>query len=130
MRHRQSSAIVLHTRINMGGLDDAPFRFLPYMLPPDSFQVAELQARFLSAITNSNRLKILLILRKGEVPVGRLAVAISLTPAGISQHLSILREAGMVAARREGQVVYYHLTSKELGDLIARFTELFSPSFR
>jgi DNA-binding transcriptional ArsR family regulator len=46
-----------------------------------------------------------------------LAAQLELTPGGISQHLSVLSKAGLVASTREGRVVLYART--EVGDQLA-----------
>lgn len=77
------------------------------------------QARLLAVLGNVNRLKIILMLRAGEVRVGHMSTALGLTIGGVSQHLSLMREAGIVTSRRVGQNVYCRLISEDAADLIA-----------
>ncbi len=45
----------------------------------------------------------------------------------VSQYLKILREQGYVSARKEGQFVYYKISSLEIRELIEKMHELFCP---
>ncbi len=58
------------------------------------------------------RHRILELLRAGELPVGEIARKVGVTQPAASQHLRALRDAGLVADRREGQFVYYRLDAE------------------
>lgn len=58
------------------------------------------------------RQKILELLVSGPLPVSEVARRLGITQPAASQHLALLREAGLVADRREGQQVYYGLVEK------------------
>lgn len=67
-------------------------------------------AQFLSLMANEKRLLLLCHLQAtGECDARSLAVAVSLSPQALSQHLARLREAGLVEFRREAQTLFYRL---------------------
>lgn len=63
----------------------------------------------LKAIANSNRLKILALLNKEELNVGKLEKSLNLSQSALSQHLAVLRKANIVKTRRNAQTIYYRL---------------------
>ena len=78
------------------------------------------------AISASNRREILLMLSKREMPVTELADAFDMTMSAVSQHLSILRDAGLVDLRKEGRKRIYHLTPEPLSE-VADWIEFYKP---
>lgn len=76
--------------------------------------VFDLHAQICQALGNAKRLEILHTLRHGERSVGELAKALGIRKTNVSQHLMVLRAKGIVAARREGQTVFYHVTSPKV----------------
>ncbi len=62
------------------------------------------------ALGDPKRLCVLESLAAGEVSVGDLAMRVACQVPNMSQHLSVLRAAGLVAARRDGNTVYYRLS--------------------
>ncbi len=60
------------------------------------------------------RLAILDVLRDGEQCVCHMEATLGLRQAYISQHLMVLREAGLVADRRDGWNIFYHVTRPEI----------------
>lgn len=63
------------------------------------------------ALSDENRRKILDLLRNGDMTAGDIAHHFELSKAGISQHLSILKNAELVYAVKRGQFVYYSLNA-------------------
>ena len=70
---------------------------------------AQAAAGLLKALANENRLMILCSLIDGEISVGELNARLPLSQSALSQHLASLRDAGLVATRKEAQTVYYRL---------------------
>lgn len=68
-------------------------------------------AALLKALGNEQRLMILCNLVGGPLSVGELNERVPLSQSALSQHLGILREAGIVATTREAQSVIYSLPS-------------------
>ncbi len=66
------------------------------------------------AIAEHHRRKILTLLRAGELPAGDLVAATGLSQPGVSKHLKLLREAGLVSVRADGQRRLYRLEPGEL----------------
>jgi hypothetical protein len=50
--------------------------------------------------------------------VGELAALLALRDSTVSQHLSLLRRDGLVAARRDGQMIWYSIGSAPARDLV------------
>ena len=62
------------------------------------------------ALGDPKRLCVLESLASGEVSVGDLAIRVACQVPNMSQHLAVLRSAGLVTARRDGYTVYYRLS--------------------
>lgn len=71
------------------------------------------------ALAEPNRRRILDVLRDGERPAGDLVEALALSQPGVSKHLKLLREAGLVSVRADGQRRLYRLEPDGLADLEA-----------
>ncbi|WP_460361760.1 ArsR/SmtB family transcription factor [Thermus antranikianii] len=65
--------------------------------------------RAFSALAEATRLRTALGLLEGEESVGRLAQRLQPPQGATSRHLAVLREARVVAARRQGTQVFYRL---------------------
>jgi DNA-binding transcriptional ArsR family regulator len=77
-------------------------------------EITILQAEVLKTLASPRRLEILHRLSEGPREVGRLAVELGLSQPNVSQHLSVLRSAGMVEAQRDGREVRYHLSDPDV----------------
>src|SRR3974390_3488955 len=64
------------------------------------------------ALADENRLRMLMALEGGEQCVCRLTELMGLAMSTVSKHLSILYQAGLVNARKEGRWMYYSLPGK------------------
>lgn len=70
-------------------------------------------------LADATRVRIILALRSGEeMSVNHLADIADKTPAAVSQHLAKLRLARMVAARQQGNRVFYRLTDEHARVLV------------
>ena len=74
------------------------------------WQIYKLQSDICKALSDPTRLVILDELYNGEKSVGELVSSLGLRQANVSQHLTLLRERGLVTYRREGTTIYYSLT--------------------
>ena len=74
-------------------------------------------ARIGRAVGNGHRLELLEYLAQGERTVEALARLASLSMANASQHLQVLRQAGLVSTRREGLYVHYRLAEADVDQL-------------
>jgi DNA-binding transcriptional ArsR family regulator len=74
----------------------------------------ETQSDILKALSHPARLAILDILRDGEQCVCHMEATLKLRQAYISQQLMILKDAGLVEARRDGLNLYYRVRKPEI----------------
>ncbi len=94
----------------------------------DMSQLAQHAAQaetLLKALANSHRLMVLCSLHGQEASVGELNRRVPLSQSALSQHLATLRNAGLVATRREAQTIYYRLEDPNVRVLIATLHSLF-----
>ncbi len=66
-------------------------------------------AAFLKALANDQRLLMLCCLLEGSLSVGEINERVPLSQSALSQHLGVLREAGLVTTTRQSQTIYYAL---------------------
>ena len=71
----------------------------------------------LRAIAEPNRRRILQLVADGERSAGDIASAFSITRPAVSQHLSVLKGAGLVSERREGTRRMYSVRTEGFDDL-------------
>ena len=82
---------------------------------------------FLKAMSNPYRLQVLCQLGEGELSVGSLQERVGLSQSALSQHLSRLKEAALVASRRDGQTMYYRLADSTAVSIIRLLAQRFCP---
>jgi rhodanese-related sulfurtransferase/DNA-binding transcriptional ArsR family regulator len=75
-------------------------------------------ARVGKALGNGNRLELLEYIAQGERSVEDLAKVSGLTVANTSQHLQLLRQAGLVSSRKDGLKVFYTLSADDVIGLL------------
>ena len=71
------------------------------------------------ALADENRVRALLALRGGELCLCQVVELLQLAPSTVSKHMSILRQAGLVRARKEGRWMYYRLPDPATDDVPA-----------
>jgi len=76
--------------------------------------VFQLHAEICKTLSNPTRLMILNYLRGGEKSVSELAELIGARQANISQHLAVLRQRGIVTARKQGANIYYSVANPKI----------------
>lgn len=76
--------------------------------------IFKLHAQLLKALSHPKRLEIIHLIRDQELPVSDIYTMLDLPQANISQHLMVLRDAGIVITRREGKQIYYSLSNKKI----------------
>ena len=64
------------------------------------------------ALADENRVRALLALQGGELCVCQIIDLLGLAPSTVSRHMSVLRQARLVQARKEGRWMYYRLPGK------------------
>ena len=77
-------------------------------------EITILQADVLKTLASPRRLEILHTVSHGPIEVGRLAAAIGASQPNVSQHLAVLRSAGIVEAERDGREVRYRVTDPDV----------------
>lgn len=77
-------------------------------------EITILQAEVLKTLASPRRIEILHELARGPIEVGRLAEAIGASQPNVSQHLAVLRNAGIVEAVRDGREVRYGLVDPDV----------------
>jgi DNA-binding transcriptional ArsR family regulator len=71
------------------------------------------------ALAEPHRRRILDLLRGGERPAGELVKELALSQPGVSKHLKVLREAGLVTVRADGKRRLYALRAEPLAEIDA-----------
>jgi len=66
--------------------------------------------RVTKALSEENRVRILMFLRKGELCVCQIIEMLGLAPSTVSKHMNILYQAGLVEGRKDGRWIYYRLS--------------------
>jgi len=72
-------------------------------------EAAETQAALFSALSVESRVRIMQLLSQDTLCVGALSRATGITAGAVSQHLRILKSAGLVTAERRGYFIHYRL---------------------
>ncbi len=73
-----------------------------------------LHAGICQTLAHPKRLEVIERLREGEMSVTDLAEALDISQPNLSQHLTLMRQKGIVTTRREGLNVYYRLASPKI----------------
>jgi DNA-binding transcriptional ArsR family regulator len=77
-----------------------------------------------SALGHPVRLAVLEVLREGEACVCHIQAVLGLRQAYASQHLNVLRQAGLIISRKDGTRVYYQLASPAIIGIVDQAKEL------
>lgn len=81
-------------------------------------ELNQLHAGVCKGLADPKRLLIINVLRDGEMSVGEICEELELPQANVSQHLAIMRERGLVNARKDGQFVFYSLTTMKIVEAV------------
>jgi ArsR family transcriptional regulator len=80
------------------------------------------------ALADPSRRAILSRLRvEGELTAGQLAEQFEMTKPTMSHHFAVLKEAGLVKSRRDGQQIIYSLNTTVVEDVVGLLMDLFHP---
>jgi len=93
-------------------------------------EVFKLQAELCKSLSDPKRLHIIHQLRDGERSVSELAESLGLKQSNTSQHLAVLRKAGIIVPRREGRTVHYGLVNPKIGEACDLVREVLTDQFR
>ena len=83
----------------------------------------------LRALADPHRRQILRLVQHAELPAGQIAAHFDLTQQAVSQHLTVLKRAGLLAERREGTRRLYSLRSESLQPLRTLLDEFWPDAF-
>lgn len=84
----------------------------------------------LNALADPTRRRVLERLRRGPQPVGKLAGGLPISRPAVSQHLKVLKSAGLVADRQEGTRRVYFVDPQGLGALRAWLDQFWDEALR
>lgn len=76
----------------------------------------EKQARIFKVLSVGTRVRMIDLLKRRSLCVNALARALEITPAAISQHLRVLRDADIVIADKQGYFVHYRVNEETLAE--------------
>jgi ArsR family transcriptional regulator len=77
-------------------------------------EITILQAEVLRTLASPRRLEILHRLAQTPLEVGRLAEELGISQPNVSQHLAVLRSAGLVETERVGREIHYRLADPDV----------------
>lgn len=80
--------------------------------------------RTFRALADPTRREILRLLRDRDLPAGELAAPFDMSLASVSHHLQVLRDAGLVQARRDGQFIIYSLNTTVFQDALQHLLDI------
>ena len=80
----------------------------------DNKRIFELQAEVCKTLTSPKRLEIIHALKDGEKTVTELVNILGIPKANVSQHLSILKNKGILKSRREGVNIFYSIANPKV----------------
>ena len=100
---------------------------IPSIAAADDIQVAlrNFKAEFFHALSNPTRVHIVELLRDSELPTSELLARLGVEQANGSQHLAVLRAAGIVLNRKEGNQVFYRLRDPMIGEVLNTLRKYF-----
>lgn len=81
-------------------------------------ELVDLAAEVFSLLSDATRIRIILSLEGGELPVGELAERVGKSPTAVSQHLAKLRWAKVVQTRQVGTRVFYSLIDEHALEVV------------
>jgi DNA-binding transcriptional ArsR family regulator len=85
-------------------------------------------SRLLKVLSVGTRLRIVQILKGRVLCMGALASQLEVTQGAVSQHLRVMREAGLLVAKKRGYFVHYHLNERTLRKWSDQINTLLTPS--
>ena len=81
-------------------------------------EFVEIAAEIFGLLADATRVRIVLALHAGELPVNEIAELVGRSPAAVSQHLAKLRWAKIVLVRKDGNRMFYRLSDEHAHRLV------------
>lgn len=99
---------------------------MPQAIGPDgqAHPIYRLKADFFRLLGHPVRVRVLELLRDGELTVGELQEALELDSGGTSQHLTAMRRQGILESRKAGARVYYRVKDPRIFQLLTIAREI------
>jgi DNA-binding transcriptional ArsR family regulator len=107
-----------HIHIIISAFNDV-FFLESFMLLTNAKNKLGLKAKLFRGFSDPSRLSILEALRDGPLTVNEIVAATELSQPNVSNHLSCLRDCGLVAAEQRGRHVAYQLSDKRVEELLS-----------
>jgi DNA-binding transcriptional ArsR family regulator len=79
----------------------------------------QLKAEFFKTLGHPARVRILELLAEGDLAVGEMLPIVGVEASNLSQQLAVLRRAGVVVTRKQGNAVIYSMASPDMAELMA-----------
>ena len=92
------------------------------------FEKADFVAQQLKVLSNPDRLKILCVLKDGEISVQQIEALTQIQQPTLSQQLTVLRQADLVQTRREGKQIFYSIKQVKTLKLMHSLYQLYCQS--
>lgn len=73
-----------------------------------------IKADFLRSLSHPSRLAIIEYLKSGEASVGQMVGDLGIEQSGLSKHLAVLRQSGILASRQEKSSVFYSVKDQDV----------------
>ncbi len=89
-----------------------------------ALELYEREAHLCRSFGHATRIQIVDALTKGELRVAELQILLAISKANLSQHLAVLKRAGLVATRRTGRQVYCSLAAPRVAQTYALVRDL------
>jgi DNA-binding transcriptional ArsR family regulator len=86
--------------------------------------------RVFEALSSTVRRKILAYLSHAELTAGEIAARFEISKPAVSQHLSVLENAGLVTSEKRGQYVHYRLVTEHLANTLSGYLQEVCPVSR
>lgn len=83
--------------------------------------------RVFAALSSTPRRKILAYLADAELTAGEIAARFAMSKPAVSQHLSVLENAGLIASDKRGQFVHYSLVRDHLANTLNGYLQTVCP---
>lgn len=91
----------------------------------DQQENIEKAVRCLKVLAHPSRLKVICVLKTGEHSVQQLEEYVGIAQATLSQHLSLLKDRGIVTSRRQGNFSLYRIANPEMVSLFEKIEKMF-----
>ena len=79
-----------------------------------SKEIFQLHAEVCKTLSHAKRLEIISILREDELSAGDIVTKMKIPKANVSQHLAVMRKAGILYSRRDGLNIYYSISNSKV----------------